>query len=101
MEASVSATLRVRDIENVSERRASRLVAVEKSSLGQIAEVLSQSTSSFQYVYVVKLLDVVPGIGKVKGRRLLSSLGLDGFSLVSHLTPDQRKHIIEASRNAV
>jgi len=98
METSVGASQRKRDIELVCDHRRLRILAVEQFASGLIEKVLGEDNLMFGHVYVVKLLDVVPGIGKVAGRRLLSSVGLNGFSTVSHMTAQQRLCIIEAIR---
>jgi hypothetical protein len=44
----------------------------------------------------VKLLDVHPQLGKVAGRKLLSSLGVSSFQCVGDLTPDLKQQILVA-----
>ena len=47
------------------------------------------------YVYVVKLIERLPNVGKVKARRILSDMALTERSHLSDLTPEQRSLIIE------
>jgi hypothetical protein len=47
------------------------------------------------YVYVVKLIERLPGVGKVKARRILSELGISERCHVGELTPGQRSIIVE------
>jgi hypothetical protein len=47
------------------------------------------------YVYVVKLIERIPGIGKVKARRILSELDISERCHVGDLTPEQRSIIVE------
>jgi hypothetical protein len=47
-------------------------------------------------VYLVKLLDVHPALGKVVGRRLMDTLALPSFVTVSQLDSTQQKAILTA-----
>ncbi|MCE2818601.1 MAG: hypothetical protein LW686_08130, partial [Ilumatobacteraceae bacterium] len=47
-------------------------------------------------IYVVKLLDVHPALGKVSGRRLFADLGVVPFTRVCQLTSSQRSGILTA-----
>lgn len=47
------------------------------------------------YVYVVKLIERLPNVGKVKARRILSDMALTERSHLSDLTPEQRSLIIK------
>jgi hypothetical protein len=47
------------------------------------------------YVYVVKLIERLPNVGKVKARRILSDMALTERSHLSDLSPGQRSLIIE------
>ncbi len=48
--------------------------------------------------YVVKLLDVTQGVGKVAGRRLLASIGVDEACRVCDLDAPTRARILEGIR---
>jgi hypothetical protein len=91
MESTVS------DFEMVKSLRNARVVAVKKAHEGKLAGVLSVSDDSLEaQVYVVKLLDVHPALGKVSGRRLLADLGVVPFTRVGQLTSAQRSGILAA-----
>ena len=91
MESTVS------DFEMVKSLRNARVVAVKKAHEGKLAGVLSVSEDSLEaQVYVVKLLDVHPALGKVSGRRLLADLGVVPFTRVGQLTSAQRSGILAA-----
>lgn len=85
---------RSRDLETISHIRTARRDAVERSRSGNLASVLDTSDEYEKCVYVVKLLDVHPALGKVKGRRLLSSLGVSQFDCVLDVTPDVKAAIL-------
>ncbi len=89
---------RAEDLAVIAEFRSARIAAVEKASRGHVDQVLRQPTSAEAAVYVVKLLDVVPGVGKVAGRRLLSSIGLSPFDRVGDLTAKQIETILQVCR---
>jgi hypothetical protein len=91
MESTVS------DFEMVKSLRNARVAAVEKAHEGHLAEVLSVGDDSLEaQIYVVKLLDVHPALGKVSGRRLLADLGVVPFTRVGQLTSSQRSGILTA-----
>ena len=50
-------------------------------------------------MYVVKLLDVSPRLGKVAGRRLMADLGIEPLSRVRDLTDPQRSALIGVVEN--
>lgn len=83
------------DFELVKNLRNSRRKAVEMASAGALAPVLGAAPDSLEsQVYVVKLLDVHPSLGKVAGRRLLANMQLDSFVRVGQLTESQRSTIL-------
>ena len=85
------------DLASVVELRLAREEAVHAASQGRIAEVLDLDPNDARTAtYVVKLLDVAPGLGKVSGRRLLADLGLGQFTRVRDLGVDQRGAILRA-----
>ena len=86
---------RTRDLETVSRLRSARQEAVAQAARGDVATLVqSPSDSLFQQVYVVKLLDVHPRLGKVAGRRLLSELHVAPLARVCDLNPDQVKSLL-------
>ena len=88
------------DMEVVAKLRASRVAAVLESSRGNVASVLNASPDSYEaQVYVVKLLDVSPRLGKVAGRRLMAELGIEPLSRVRDLSDSQRKALIGVVEN--
>ena len=83
------------DMELVAQLRASRVAAVLESSRGNVSSVLNVAPDSYEaQVYVVKLLDVSPRLGKVAGRRLMAELEIEPLSRVRDLTPSQRLALI-------
>ena len=91
MEASV------RDKEVVTNLRAARRTAVNLASSGQLVDVFALPVESYEtQVYLVKLLDVYPGLGKVAGRRLMAELGLSQFIRVCDLDPTTRDAVLQA-----
>ncbi len=90
MEASV------RDLEVVAQLRTARRTSVNLATSGHLNAVFLMSPHSDEsQVYLVKLLDVYPGLGKVAGRRLMADLGIGQFTRVSDLTAEQRIAILQ------
>jgi hypothetical protein len=88
------------DIEVVAQLRTARVSAVLESSRGNVSSVLEAPHDSYEaQVYVVKLLDVSPRLGKVAGRRLMAELGIGPLSRVHELTEAQRCALIGAVEN--
>lgn len=76
---------RVRDIETIGNLRAARESAIEQSRAGRLASLLRSKDHEVGHIYVVKLLDVHPKLGKVAGRRLLDDMGISHFDRVVDL----------------
>ena len=88
------------DMEVVAQLRTARVAAVLESSRGNVSSVLEAPNDSYEaQVYVVKLLDVAPRLGKVAGRRLMAELGIGPLSRVHELTEAQRCALIGAVEN--
>jgi hypothetical protein len=87
---------RVRDLELMSQVRAVRQEAVNDARAGRLASVFSRAQGDERFVYVVKLLDVHPKLGKVAGRKLLASLGVSSFQCVGDLSPELMHEILTA-----
>jgi hypothetical protein len=80
----------MKDLETVSWLRSARVSAVSRSRSGDVVSVLLSEPSSLDaQVYVVKLLDVYPALGKVAGRRLMAELGIAPLTRVAELTTEQ------------
>lgn len=77
---------RSRDLETIAAIKVAREKAVESSRSGKLRSVLEAPGEFEQSIYVVKLLDVHPRLGKVAGRRLLSSLGVSQFDCVKDVS---------------
>ena len=91
MEASV------RDKEVVANLRAARRTAVSLAASGRLGDLFALPAESYEtQVYLVKLLDVFPGLGKVAGRRLMADLGLSQFTRVCDLTTADRDALLQA-----
>lgn len=87
---------RDRDLRRVSEIRAARERAVNEASSGSIEMLLGVGPDDDRSrTYIVKLLDVTPGVGKVAGRRLLAAIGIGETSRIADLDDTQRASIIE------
>ena len=87
---------RAEDLALVARLRSVRQQVVESALHGEIASAFSSSDEAVRCVKVVKLLDVHPALGKVAGRRLLASLGLNHFSRISDLSAPQVESILAA-----
>jgi hypothetical protein len=88
------------DMEVVAQLRTARVAAVLESSKGNVATVLQALPTSYEaQVYVVKLLDVSPRLGKVAGRRLMAELGISALSRVQDLSEAQRRALIDVVEN--
>ena len=88
------------DMEVVEQLRTARVAAVLESSKGNVATVLEAPHDSYEaQVYVVKLLDVSPRLGKVAGRRLMADLSIAPLSRVHELTEAQRRALIDVVEN--
>ena len=88
------------DIEVVAQLRTARVAAVLESSKGNVSSVLEAPHDSYEaQVYVVKLLDVSPRLGKVSGRRLMAELGIGALARVHDLTEQQRRALVDVVEN--
>ena len=69
---------------------------VESGSLG-IDSILSQShlDEATSVLYACKLIEVVPGIGKVKARQLLAQMNVSETEQAGNLTIDQRNTLVQ------
>lgn len=70
--------------------------AVEDAAAGRVIDVLTSPVGDPRgAVYVVRLLEVVPGLGKVAARRLAAEAGVDGFTRVDDLDESRRRLLME------
>lgn len=86
---------RATDLAVIDEVRRARVRAVETAGAGRLAEVFSD-TGFCQQVYVVKLLDVHPSLGKVAGRRLLDSLSISHMDRLCEVSAADKAAILRA-----
>lgn len=85
----------VRDLEVVSQLRSARRRSVNLATSGRLEELFRLPADSDEcQVYLVKLLDVYPGLGKVAGRRLMADLGIGQFTRVADLSDEQRVAVL-------
>lgn len=84
---------RTRDLEWVSTVRMARMQAVSLVQSGQDSfhDLLTQfrADSYLGRAYVVALTDVHGCLGKVAGRRLMATIGIEPLARVADLTDDQ------------
>ena len=80
----------MQDLETVSRLRSARIAVVAKSQQGNLQALFSSDPQSLDaQTYVVKVLDVFPGLGKVAGRRLMAEIGINPLARIADLTPHQ------------
>ena len=85
---------RERDLLVVESLRRAHADRVSMARVGRIAEALDPSDAAGGSTYVVKILDVTAGLGKVAGRRLLGRLGVEAFATVADLDDLTRAAIV-------
>jgi hypothetical protein len=66
------------------------------SLLDTLAADPATRSAAQAYVYVVKALEVVPGIGKVRARAMMREIGIDERCNIGSLTSDQQRQLQEA-----
>lgn len=85
------------DLMLVTRLREGHRNAVASSAAGNLSHVCSLPVDAPEaHVYVVKVLDVHPALGKVAGRRLMETLGIDQFAHVSDLSTDTKDALLSA-----
>jgi hypothetical protein len=91
----VSSSEVLHDLEHL---RATLDVAIASVVSGALpfAELLALDDDDRTYLYVVKALEAVDGVGKVRARRILDSVGLPEDVRFSELTSLQRKALLGA-----
>lgn len=60
-----------------------------------VETLLTEVDDDRSHLYVVKVIEVVDGVGKVRARRLLESLGLPETVRIAELSPSQRRALID------
>jgi len=73
----------------------SQLVADISAGHTSFVEVLGLVEDDRTYLYVVKALEAVGGVGKVRARRMLDDLGIAEQARILDLTPTQRHELIK------
>ena len=86
-------------LKKAGEVRAARAELKEKLKMGSVtlADVLKQADSDdvVGKLKVLSLLESLPGVGKVKARRLMEEIGISESRRVRGLGPQQRQALLE------
>lgn len=80
-----------------AEARAARAEVKNKLKIGSLslAEALASTDSTIGKLKVVSLLESLPGVGKVKARRLMEEIGIADNRRVQGLGQQQRNSLLE------
>jgi hypothetical protein len=70
-------------------------VADGSVSIAQVLQ-LGDDDAVIRFVYLVKFAEAVPGVGKVKARRVLASLGYGERTRTGEVPADARATLVEA-----
>ena len=76
------------------------LVSIQReiaTGVTTIRRVLESTDDVDRYLYIVKALESVPGVGKVRARAILADLGVAEHTRCGDLTSNQRREICERS----
>ncbi len=96
---SLTPEQRAAALKKAGEVRAARAELKEKLKMGSVtlAEVLKQADSDdvVGKLKVLSLLESLPGVGKVKARRLMEEIGISESRRVKGLGPQQRQSLLE------
>ena len=86
-------------LEKAGQVRAARAELKEKLKMGSVtlADVLKQADTDevVGKLKVISLLESLPGVGKVKARRLMEDIGISESRRVKGLGPQQRQSLLE------
>ena len=86
-------------LKKAGEVRAARAELKEKLKMGSVtlADVLKQADTDdvVGKLKVLSLLESLPGVGKVKARRLMEEIGISESRRVKGLGPQQRQALLE------
>jgi len=95
-------SLRAQVLEDLRGVRAAREDVVARVAAGSLslADALEFAATRRDVAacYVTKLVEAVPGVGKVRGRRLLAELGVPPRRRCGELTVDVREALLGALR---
>jgi hypothetical protein len=85
------------DMMLVKSLRQGHQAAVAHAAAGNLSLVCALPDDAPEtHVYVVKVLDVHPALGKVPGRRLMATLGIGQFARMSDLTSELKASVLVA-----
>jgi signal recognition particle GTPase len=96
---SLTPEQRAAALKKAGEVRAARAELKEKLKMGSVtlADVLKQADSDevVGKLKVLSLLESLPGVGKVKARRLMDDIGISETRRVKGLGPQQRQALLD------
>ena len=86
-------------LQKAAEARAARAELKEKLKMGSVtlSDALAKADSNdvIGKLKVVALLESLPGVGKVKARRIMDDIGISESRRVRGLGPQQRSSLLE------
>jgi signal recognition particle GTPase len=86
-------------LQKAAEARAARAELKEKLKMGSVtlSDALAKADSNdvIGKLKVVALLESLPGVGKVKARRIMEDIGISESRRVRGLGPQQRSSLLE------
>lgn len=88
----------LRELEQLRTKLDDTLRAVAARELS-VETLLTEIDDERTHLYVVKAIEVVEGVGKVRARRLLEELGLTEAVRIAELTASQRRALIDGVRS--
>jgi hypothetical protein len=93
----ISDEARAAALEKAAAARRARAEIKEKLKVGSVtlAELLEQGDDSVQKMKVLAVLESLPGLGKVKARRLMEEIGIAETRRVQGLGANQKKALLD------
>ena len=93
----ISDVARAAALEKAAAARRARAEIKEKLKVGSVtlAELLEQGDDSVQKMKVLAVLESLPGLGKVKARRLMEEIGIAETRRVQGLGANQKKALLD------
>jgi hypothetical protein len=88
----------LRDLMHLRATLDDTLAAIAAGGL-PIDELLTAVDDDRTYLYAVKAIEAVGGVGKVRARRLLDAMGLDENVRISELSAEQRRALADGARS--